>query len=237
MSGHSKWANIKRKKEANDKIKSNVFGKMSRLITLAVIQGGGIPEPENNVRLRLAIEKAQSVNMPKENIKRAIERAVGPNKTDMKEMIYEAFGPYGTYLVILAATDNSNRTMTEVKVILDKNKVKLGSQNSVLYQFIKCGLVVFDKKTVNQDDILELVDKLQSFDLEEDDDFYNVYIPYENLGRVKEILGDKKYSNAEVYFKPQNKINIEDDNKLQEISQLIDSLEALDDVQKVFTNL
>lgn len=237
MSGHSKWANIKRKKEANDKIKSNVFGKMSRLITLAVIQGGGISEPENNVRLRLAIEKAQSVNMPKENIKRAIERAVGPNKTDMKEMIYEAFGPYGTYLVILAATDNSNRTMTEVKVILDKNKVKLGSQNSVLYQFIKCGLVVFDKKTVNQDDILELVDKLQSFDLEEDDDFYNVYIPYENLGRVKEILGDKKYSNAEVYFKPQNKINIEDDNKLQEISQLIDSLEALDDVQKVFTNL
>ncbi len=237
MSGHSKWANIKRKKEANDKLKSNIFGKMSRLITLAVIQGGGITDPENNVRLRMAVEKAQSYNMPKDNIKKAIERAIGPNKTDLKEMIYEGFGPHGIYLIILATTDNSNRTLSEIKIILDKHKGKLGSQNSVLYQFNKCGLISFDKKDINQDEILEIVDKLAGFDFEEEIDRYYIYIPYENLGRVKELLRDKKYLNAEIYFKPKNKIEIDDDNKLNEISQLIDSLEVLDDVQKVFTNL
>ena len=117
MSGHSKWANIKRKKQANDLVKGNVFAKMSHLITLAVLEGWGIVEPENNVKLRLAVEKAKSVNMPKENIKRAIEKGSGPNKTLLKEVIYEGFGPYGVFLLILATTDNSNRTSSEIRNI------------------------------------------------------------------------------------------------------------------------
>ncbi len=121
MSGHSKWANIKRKKEANDKIKGNVFAKLSRVITLAVIEGGGIGDPQLNNKLRLAIEKAQASNMPKENIKRAIERGLGPQKDQLKEVIYEGFAPYGVSLLILATTDNPNRTLTELRTKLRKN--------------------------------------------------------------------------------------------------------------------
>ena len=119
MSGHSKWANIKRKKGANDKIKANVFAKMSHLITISVLEGGGIVEPENNVKLRLAIDKAKSVNMPKENIMRAIERGFGPNKMMLKEVVYEGFGPYGIFLLILSTTDSSNRTTAEIRNFLE----------------------------------------------------------------------------------------------------------------------
>src|SRR3989304_8339146 len=101
MSGHSKWANIKRKKEANDKVKGNVFGKMSKIITLAVLEGGGMTDPDHNVKLRLAIEKAKSANMPKENIQRAIEKGTGPEKSQLKEIIYEGFAPGGVSLIIL----------------------------------------------------------------------------------------------------------------------------------------
>lgn len=237
MSGHSKWANIKRKKEANDKIKGNLFGKMSRVITLAVIEGGGITDPDLNPKLRLAIEKAQSINMPKENIKRAIERGVGPQKDQLKEVIYEGFGPYGVSLLILAATDNPNRTLSELRVNLEKNGGKLVQPGAVSYQFKKCGLIVFSKKKVDQDKIFEISDKLQAFDLEEDEEKYYIYFPYEFLGHVKEKIGDLPYDNLEIDFKPQIKIEINDEKKLEEILKLINFLESFDDIQKVFTNI
>lgn len=237
MSGHSKWANIKRKKEANDKIKGNLFGKMSRVITLAVIEGGGITDPDLNPKLRLAIEKAQSINMPKENIKRAIERGVGPQKDQLKEVIYEGFGPYGVSLLILAATDNPNRTLSELRVNLEKNGGKLAQPGAVSYQFKKCGLIVFSKKNVDQDKIFEISDKLQAFDLEEDEEKYYIYFPYEFLGHVKEKIGDLPYDNLEIDFKPQIKIEVNDEKKIEEILKLINFLESFDDIQKVFTNI
>jgi YebC/PmpR family DNA-binding regulatory protein len=237
MSGHSKWANIKRKKEANDKVKGNVFSKMSRLITLAVVEGGGITEPDNNVKLRLAIEKAHAVNMPKENIKRAIERGVGPDKNQIKEIVYEGFGPYGVNLMILGTTDNPNRTLSEIRNILEKYQGKLGGLGSVSYQFRKCGLITFSKSIINQNKILEISDRLNAFDLNEDDQKYYVYFPYEDLGHIKSKLQDTKYDSAEVDFKPQTIMPFEDDEKLKKISELIDLLEASDDIQKVFTNL
>src|SRR3989338_10269057 len=109
MSGHSKWANTKRQKMANDKVKGNTFSKLSRLITLSVIEGAGIKEPENNVRLRLAMEKAHAANMPKENINRAIERGAGPDRSLIREVIYEGFGPGGGALMIQSSSDNPNR--------------------------------------------------------------------------------------------------------------------------------
>lgn len=237
MSGHSKWANIKRKKEANDKVKSNIFSKLSRQITVAVIEGGGITDPEANVRLRMAIEKAQSANMPKENIKRAIERGVGPEKDQLKEIVYEGFGPYGVALIILVHTDNQNRTISEVKNILNRYEGKLGNIGSVAYLFQKCGLITFDKLQVNQDKIFEISDKLNAIDIEDDEARFYLYIPYDQLGKIKESLKDVSYLSAEVDFRPQSPIAIEEDEKLEKISQLIEALEELDDVQKVFTNL
>lgn len=237
MSGHSKWANIKRKKEANDKLKGNIFSKLSRLITIAVLEGGGITNPENNVKLRLAIEKAHASNMPKENIKRAIEKGIGPDKSQIKEVIYEGFAPYGVSLIILSHTDNQNRTLSEIRNILEKHNGKLGNIGSVSYLFTKCGLIIVDKKLVNQDKVFELADQLEVLDLTEDELKYYIYIPYVKLGHIKEVFKDVKYDSAEVDFKPQNPVILEDEDKLKKILLLIEDLEALDDVQKVFTNL
>lgn len=237
MSGHSKWANIKRKKEANDKKKGNIFSKLSRLITIAVIQGGGITQPENNVSLRLAIEKAQQANMPKENIKRAIERALGPQKSLLKEIIYEGFAPYGVNLIIYGSTDNSNRTISEVKNILHRYGGKLGNSNSVLYQFTKCALITFNKQNLTQEKLMELAEKLSAFDFSEDEEKYYLYLPYEKLGHLKSTLKETPYETADLYFKPNTPLLIEDEKALEEISRLIEDLEELDDIAKVFTNL
>ncbi|MCS6956681.1 MAG: YebC/PmpR family DNA-binding transcriptional regulator [Patescibacteria group bacterium] len=237
MSGHSKWANIKRKKEANDKVKGNIFGKLSRIITLAVIEGGGITDPSLNTKLRLAIEKAQSFNMPKENIKRAIERGLGPQKDQLKEVIYEGFGPYGVSLLILATTDNPNRTFSELRANLERNGGKLAQSGAVSYQFKKCGFIVFNKKDFNQEEIFQISDKIEAFDIDEDEEKYYLYFPYEFIGHIKERLGEIKYEKLEIDFKPQIKVSIDDENKINEIFKLIDFLESSDDIQKVFTNI
>ncbi|MCL4363895.1 YebC/PmpR family DNA-binding transcriptional regulator [Patescibacteria group bacterium] len=237
MSGHSKWANIKRKKEANDKVKGNVFSKLSRLITIAVLEGGGIADPENNVRLRLAVEKAHASNMPKENIKRAIEKGSGPDKSLMKEIVYEGFAPDGVSLIILAHTDNQNRTLGEIRNVLERHQGKLGNMGSVAYLFQKCGLIVLDKNVVGENKILELSDNFEALDITDDESKYFLYIPYEKLGHIKELLGNIDYVSAEIDFKPQSPIMIEDEKKLEKIAQLVEALEELEDVQKVFTNL
>jgi len=237
MSGHSKWANIKRQKMANDKVKGNVFGKMSKLITLAVIEGGGMTRPEDNFKLRLAIEKAHASNMPKENIKRAIEKGSGPDRSALKEIIYEGFAPYGVSIIIQTTTDNHNRTLTEIRNTMDRNNGKLGEAGSVSYMFKKCGLIIFKKTDIDEAKILEVSDILMAFDLDSDDNRYYVYFPFENLGHIKDKLKDVKYESAEVDYKPQNTISITDDEKLAHIDALLEALETLDDVHKVFTNL
>lgn len=237
MSGHSKWANIKRKKGANDKIKGNVFGKMSRLITMSVTENGGLTNPDDNVRLRLAIEKAKSFNMPKENIDRAVAKAVGPEKSQLKEVVYEGFAPYGVSLIILATTDNQNRTLSEIRNILERHNSKLGSSGSVGYLFKKCALIIFDKAGVTQEKILEVSDSLGAFDISEDDTRYSVYFPFENLGHIKDKIKNIIYISAEIDYKPQNPILIDDERKLHVINDIIESLEVLDDVQTVFTNI
>lgn len=237
MSGHSKWANIKRKKEANDKVKGNIFGKMSRLITLAVIENGGVADPENNVRLRLAIEKARNHNMPNENIKRAIDKASGPDRSQIKEEIFEAMAPYGVYFIILVTTDNSNRALTDIRHIMEQHGGKMIGSGSISYLFKRCALIVFNKTEVNQEKVLEFADHLKAFDIVEEEDSFYVYFPFENLGHIKDLLKDVKYEKAEIDFKPQTILALEDDEKIKKISELVDYLEALDDVQKVFTNL
>lgn len=236
MSGHSKWSNIKRKKEANDKVKGNIFGKMSRLITLAVIEGGGMTDPDHNVKLRIAIEKAKSFNMPKDNIKRAVEKGTGPDKSSLKEVIYEGFGPGGVAMLMQATTDNPNRTLGEIRSIMDRNMGKLGNSGSVGYLFNKCALMIFDKAAIKEEDVFAVGDKLGAFDIDSDESKFYVYFPFENLGHIKDKLQDVKYESAEVDFKPQSTIEVDQD-KFSKVENLVNLLEALDDVHKVFVNL
>jgi len=236
MSGHSKWSNIKRKKEANDKQKGSIFGKLSRLITLAVIEGGGITNPENNVKLRLTIDKARAENMPKDNIGRAIEKGAGPNKALISEVVYEAFGPAGIALMILATTDSSNRTSSEIRNILERNGGKLANKGAVGYLFKKCGIVSFSMTKNSEEKVLQFSEKIQAFDIEEDDNYIIIYLPFEFLGKVKDNLGELQAEPAELDYKPISIVEIASREVAKKILNLVNSLEELDDVHKVFSN-
>lgn len=235
MSGHSKWANIKRRKEAQDKIRGNLFSKLSRIITLAVVEGGGVTDPEFNVRLRLAIEKAKKANMPKDKIEKAIERGVGPEKNQLKEVFYEAFAPKNVSLIIWATTDNPNRTLTEIRMILEKHGGKLASYGATSYLFEKCGLAVVKKGDLNEDEALKLADRLLTFDIETKEDVYIFYIPFEMVGKIKEIASDINFEEIDLFFKPKSEIFLDEDER-KKIESLINELESLEDVHKVFSN-
>lgn len=236
MSGHSKWANIKRQKQANDLVRGNLFSKLSRAITLAVIEGGGVSDPEHNVRLRLAVEKAHELNMPKENIQRAMEKGTGSERTQLKEVVYEAFGPAGSVFIILATADNLNRTLSEIRSILERHEGKLGHKGSVLYLFKKCAVVIFKKSEIEEGKVLSFSEEMNAFDIDEDETHFSVYIPYENLGRIKDHIHDLKYETAEVDFKPITPLPIPNEGNAKKIVSLVNALEQDSDVQKVFTN-
>ncbi len=235
MSGHNKWSKIKRVKEVKDKIKGNIFSKLSRLITLAVIEGGGITDPEGNFKLRLAIDKAKKFNLPKENIQRAINNALGPSKNLLKEVIYEGFGPGGVGLIIEATTDNPNRTLSEIRVILDRHGGKLAGQGAVSYMFKRFGLITIKKESINEDLLDKLINDFEAIDLDEIGDIYFIYIPFENIGKNKELLKDIKFDSQEIIFKPQNYIKL-DESKIAEVEKIKEALENLDDVHRVFDN-
>lgn len=237
MSGHSKWANIKHKKEANDKVKGSIFAKLSRLITLAVIEGGSIPNPDNNFRLRLVIEKAKSVNMPKENIERAIEKGYGPNKSQLKECVYEAFGPYGSHMIITASSDNPTRTVNEIKSKLEQFQGKLGTQGSVMYLFKKVGVVIFDKLICKEDAVFEFAQNINAIDIENNEASYTVYVSFSQLGNIKEKMNDLVSVSIEVEYKPDTYVDLLEEKELLKIKSMIESLEQLDDIHDVYINI
>ncbi len=238
MAGHSKWAQIKRKKQAKDQKRGKIFSKLSREITLAVIAGGGIPDPEKNVRLRMAVEKAKSLRMPKENIERAIQRAIGGGREALKEYFYEGFGPFGIALIVYATTDNNNRTLNEVRQILEKNGGKLAVQGAVKHIFKRCASAAFEKSRVEEEKVFEFADRLQAFDIEEDKDSYIVYFPFEKLGEAKEVLEEMKIEGVhpELDYKSEVLVKIEEPEKAKRVLSLVEELENLDDVQRVFAN-
>jgi len=236
MSGHNKWSKIKRSKEAKDKVRGNTFSKLSRLITLAVLEGRGITDPNNNIKLRLAIDKAKHFNMPKENIARAVARASGPDKSQIREVIYEGFALAGVGLIIYATTDNPNRTLSQIRNILEHHQGKLGTPGSVSYLFQRCGSISIDKNKMTEDKIYEFADKIKALDIEEDDQSFFIYFPYENLGKINECSDGLELPPAEIDYKPQTLIKIKDQNTYQRITALIEALENLDDVHRVFAN-
>lgn len=237
MSGHSKWANIKRKKEANDKARGAVFAKLSHLITLAVVEGGGLGDPDHNFKLRLAVDKARVLNMPKDNIQRAIDKATGSDKNSIKEIMYEGFGPGGVALMMQATTDNPNRTVSEVKNTLERSGGKLGIQGSVSYLFQKCVAVEFDKNTTGEEAVFNFAGALDATDIDDDKASYIVYVPFGNFGKIKNHLEKLAPVSTEIEYKPISLITVPDEKTVRAILQLAESLEDLDDVHRVFFNL
>lgn len=240
MAGHSKWANIKHKKEAKDAQRSNIFAKMSRLVTTAVQEGGGIGDPEKNLKLRLAVERARSCNMPKDTIQRAIDKGLGTGALQMKELVYEGFGPGGSALMITAITDKSTRTISEIKQILDKNGGKIASPNAVSHLFVQCGYVEMNRADVTEEQAYDMFDALEGIDMEEDDEAYIFFIPFAQAGKVQQVLRSAGIQSApktlDIMYKPFSPIEIDVD-MMEKVEHLVDTLENNEDVQNVYTNV
>jgi len=239
MSGHSKWAQIKRQKGVNDQKRGQTFTKLSIAITLSVKQGGGIADPDQNFRLRLAIDSARAANMPKENIERAIKRASGSEAGDLSEVIYEGFTPGGASIMIEAATDNTMRTTSEIKSIFNKAGGSFGQPGSVAYQFKQVGKIVVNKEGKTFDEIFALAVEDGAEDIEEIGDEVNIYTTVENLTKVKNSLETSglKIVDAHLFRQAVTPLDLTDEQKLHQISDFVNSLESLEDVQKVYTNL
>jgi YebC/PmpR family DNA-binding regulatory protein len=239
MSGHSKWAQIKRDKGVNDQKRGKTFTKLANAITIAVKQGGGIGDPASNFRLRLAIDIARSENMPKENIERAIKRATEKDAGDIEEVVYEGFAPGGVSVIVEAATDNSMRTTSEVKSIFNKAGASFGQPGSVAYQFKHVGRIVATKGEKSFDDIFALAVDLGAEDIEEVQDEVFVYTSLQELAKIKDALvaSGVQVLEAELIREPLTTVEVGEPDKLLRIENFVNSLEALDDVQKVFTNL
>jgi YebC/PmpR family DNA-binding regulatory protein len=238
MSGHSKWAQIKRQKGANDAKRGQMFTKLAREITVAARQGGG--DPETNFRLRLATQRARSMNMPQENITRAIARATGgaDGAAQLEEVTYEGYGPGGVAIFVEALTDNRNRTVAEVRNVLTRNGGSLGENGSVAWIFEPRGIVLVNLDTNDADEVtLQAIDA-GATDVNLADKTLEIYANLENLEDVRRTMEDAglEVETAERTFVPKTMVTL-DDQKSTQVVRLIERLEDLDDVQNVSTNL
>lgn len=239
MSGHSKWAQIKRQKGATDIKRGQTFTKVANAITIAVRDGGGMTDPESNFKLRLAIEKARGVNMPKENIARAIDRGAGKGEKGLlEEVVYEGFGPDGVAVMVLCVTDNRERTRSEVKNIFDKNGGTLGQSGSVAYQFKQVGLVTVKKDSLSSDDVFGKAVEAGADDVEEAGEEMLIYTDPSRLKSVKEALSLEGLTvvEAELSRKATLTVPVNDKAISSKVLLLVERLESLDDVQKVYAN-
>ena len=234
MSGHSKWSTIKHKKAANDKVKGSVFTKMAKGITIAVKKGGGVADPDMNFSLRLAIDKARSVNMPKENIDRAIDKGMGKGEAELIELTLEGFAPQGVAMMIEAVTDSSNRTISEMRLLIEKHGGTMGVPGSVAHLFERCGVVHFEG-TITDDDELMLIDKGLT-DLEQEQGVGVVYTSPTSFMKVVEAMKVLNLENVEgvLGYRPKILSTPEDPDKVREFLELISEA---DDVQEVYAAL
>ncbi len=237
MSGHSKWSQIKHKKAATDAKKGKAFTKIVKEITVAARSGG---DPDGNPRLRLALEKAKEVNMPSDNIKKAIMKGTGelPGVT-YEEVTYEGYGPGGAAVMMEVLTDNKNRTVSEIRHILSKNGGNLGESGCVAWIFDKKGYILVEKSKIDEDTLMTIVLDAGAEDMKNDpkEDNYEIITETENLDMVKNALSSNKieFSLAEVTMLPKNYVPVEGSSAEQMI-RLVDALEDHEDIQNVYAN-
>ena len=236
MAGHSKWANIKHKKSKEDAKRGQVFTKIGRKITVAAKDGG--PDPDANVRLRLAIDEARAVNMPNDNIERAIARAVGGlDGASYAEVLYEGYGPGGVAIMLDTLTDNRNRTAGEVRHRFSKYGGNLGESGCVAWMFERRGLLIVERGSVDEDEVMLLALEAGAVDVVADGDVIEIHTDPGDFMIVKEELEgqDLQFLGAEISFIPQNTVMITED-KVESMEKLIEILEDLDEVQEVYSN-
>ena len=238
MSGHSKWSTIKRAKGVADARRGQMFTKLSRDIAIAVRQGAG-PDPGLNYRLRLAIDKARAGNMPMDTIERAIARAAGggDSQEEMEEVIYEGYGPGGTAIMLQAFTPNRNRTASEVRSTFTKAGASLGEAGCVAWNFESKGIITLEVEKDRAEDIALLAINASAEDVKVEEGYVEIYTQPEALEAVRRELEQQEIntSSAEISMIPRSTVSLGDKEAGQAL-KLLDSLEELSDVQKVYSN-
>ncbi len=245
MAGHSKWANIQHRKGRQDKLRSKLFSKLAKDIAIASKMGG--PDPDMNPRLRLAINNAKGQSMPKDNIKRAVDKGAGGDSADYQELRYEGFGPSGIGIVVEVSTDNTNRSAMEVRTAFSKNGGNMGETGSVTFSFDQVGEITYPLDKGDEDAMMEAAMEAGADDVKSDppnEDDYDEYEPVhtfytarDDLGAVsaelEKLLGEAKSVN--LIWRPQNEIDVPD--KAKTVMNLVEALEDIDDVNNVYHNM
>ena len=242
MSGHSKFANIKHKKERNDAAKGKVFTIIGREIAIAVKEGG--PDPNNNSKLRDVIAKAKASNMPNDTIERGIKKAAGDQNAasvNYEQLTYEGYGPGGVAIIVEALTDNHNRTAASVRSAFSKGGGNIGTPGSVSFMFDEKGQIIIDKEEceMNADDLMMEALEAGAEDFSESDDSYEIITDPGDFSTVRESLEKKgiPMASADVTMIPQNYVSVTDESNLNQLNRILDLLDEDDDIQAVYTNL
>ncbi len=236
MSGHSKWHNIKNKKGKEDARRAKEFTKIARLIIVSVREGGD--DPNYNSSLKTAIEKAKAVNMPNDNIERAIKKGAGNiDNTNYEEVLYEGYGPSGAAVLVSCLTDNRNRTAPDVRHAFDKHGGNLGQSGSVSFLFERKGVLVVEKNDFDPDELVMTAIDLGAEDVEQDGEGVEIITAVENFSNIRDTLSEKGYSFAvaELNYIPSTTVKLNEEDALK-MEKLIDMLEDNDDVQGVYHN-
>lgn len=239
MSGHSKFANIKHKKEKNDAAKGKIFTIIGREIAVAVKEGG--PDPANNSKLRDVIAKAKSNNMPNDTIERGIKKAAGDaNSVNYETVTYEGYGPNGTAIIVDALTDNKNRTASNVRNAFTKGKGNVGTPGCVSYMFDKKGQIIIDREEceMDPDELMMLALDAGAEDFTEEEDSFEIITDPDAFSEVRQSLEEAgiPMANAEVTMIPQTYVTLTDEQDLKNINRILDLLDEDDDVQQVYHN-
>jgi YebC/PmpR family DNA-binding regulatory protein len=236
MSGHSKWATIKRKKGAADAKRGKIFTQVIREISIAAGLGGG--DPNANPRLRLAVQKARSVNMPRDNIERAIKKGTGElGGENYEEVRYEGYGPGGAAVIVEATTDNRNRTSSEIRYAFSRFEGNLGATGCVSFMFERLGVLEFDRASVDSDKLMEAAIEANAKDIVEDDDTLTVYTAPDQFAAVKEALESQSFTaaSAKLAMVPSSTVTLSGKNA-ELMIKLYEALDELEDVSEVFAN-
>ena len=235
MAGHSHWAGIKHKKGRADKERSKIFSKLSREITVAAKLGD--KDPDMNPRLRTAIQAAKQANMPKDNISRAISKSEMSGDKNYENLRYEGFGPFNIAFIIETLTDNKNRSASSIRTVLQKKGGRLGESGSTTYLFSNCGIIHVNNRTIKEEEIFEIAINAGAKDCLSLNEVFEIVTEKEQFYKIKTELEKKiettTYSSIE--WRPLNYVNLNKD-QIEQIEEVLTSLEELDDVQKIFTN-
>ncbi len=236
MAGHSKWASIKHKKAANDAKRGKLWSKLLKEVSIAARLGGG--DPEMNPRLRTAVQSAKASNVPNNTITRAVQKGTGELEgVDYEEATYEAYGPAGVAIMIEIMTDNKNRAISEIRYILNRNGGNLGERGCVAWIFNKCGLILIDRDSVDEESLLTIALEAGAEDINTSDDVFEVISPFEVFEDVRSAIemDGARITHSEIAMLPQTTVALED-KEARQMLRLMDALEDNDDVQKVYAN-